>query len=251
MASNTIYLITGANRGIGLGLTSLLLSRPNTTVVATVRDKTTSTTSLLALPKAPGSELIIAYLSISTTSALEIESAHKALAEDLETRGINRLDVLIANAGNGTSFKSAADTDLEDVVRDFHTNTLAPLSLYQTLLPLLQRSKAAKFIIIGSILGSITSTTSAPCLGYGISKTGTHYIAAKIHHEEEKMVVLVVHPGWVQTSTGQKFADSIGVEMPPMGVEDSARGVVEQIDKATKETISGCFVGWDGEVVPW
>src|ERR1700760_1021388 len=39
MASNTVYVITGANRGIGLGLVQAYLARPSTTVVATVRSE--------------------------------------------------------------------------------------------------------------------------------------------------------------------------------------------------------------------
>jgi hypothetical protein len=36
--TNTIYLITGASRGIGRGLAEIFLARPNTIVIAAVRD---------------------------------------------------------------------------------------------------------------------------------------------------------------------------------------------------------------------
>ena len=34
---------------------------------------------------------------------------------------------------------------------------------------------------------------------------------------------------WVKTANGQAFADSIGVNEPPMTVEESAKGVLEQV----------------------
>lgn len=165
-------------------------------MVATVRNETTDVASLKALPKGDGSNLIITYLSISTTSTSEIENAHKALAESLKAHGIEKIDVLIANAGVGSSFKSTLETPLSSVLTDFYANTLGPISLYQTLLPFLKGSTDPKFIIIGSILGSIGAMApGAPSLGYGVSKAGVHYAAKKIHNEEDKIVVLTVHPG--------------------------------------------------------
>ena len=34
---------------------------------------------------------------------------------------------------------------------------------------------------------------------------------------------------WVKTENGQNFADSIGVEEPPMSLEESANGVLQQV----------------------
>ncbi|KAF5878590.1 putative aflatoxin biosynthesis ketoreductase nor-1 protein [Botrytis fragariae] len=176
MTPKTIYLITGANRGIGFGIVSILLQRANTTVVATVRNETTGVAPLKALPKADNSDLIITYLSIPTTSTTEIETSHKALTEDLKARDIKRIDVLIANAGSGTCFRSTVDTPFSSIAIDFCANTLGPIALYQTLLPFLKDSTNAKFVIIGSILGSIGAMMpGAPTLSYGTSKAAVHY----------------------------------------------------------------------------
>ncbi|KAM3083819.1 hypothetical protein ACMFMG_002069 [Clarireedia jacksonii] len=115
------------------------------------------------------------------------------------------------------------------------TPTLSHLllsSLYQTLLPLLKASPEPKFVIIGSILGRAGAMQlGMPTLGYGVSKAGVHYAAKKIHNEENKMVVLVIHPGWVQTEDGRNFANRIGGPEPPMTVEQSARAVIAQARK--------------------
>ncbi|PQE09828.1 toxin biosynthesis ketoreductase protein [Rutstroemia sp. NJR-2017a BBW] len=252
MSTNTVYLITGANRGIGLALVAILLQRPNSTVIATIRDPTTNVSALNSLSKASNSNLIITPLSISTASTREVSAAHQALVQSLHSQNITHLDIVIANAGLGSSFKSTLETPLECLVTDFYANTLGPIALYQNLHPLLKAAPEAKFVVIGSILGSIGGMLpGAPSLSYGVSKAGVHYAAKKMHDEEEKIVVLPVHPGWVQTANGQNFANSIGVPAPPMTAEQSAGAILAQIDRATKTTTSGTFVAYDGEVVPW
>jgi norsolorinic acid ketoreductase len=52
----------------------------------------------------------------------------------------------------------------------------------------------------------------------------------------------------VKTENGQNFAGSIGVKEPPMSLEESVKGVLEQIDSATT---SGTFVSYDGTPIAW
>jgi norsolorinic acid ketoreductase len=56
---------------------------------------------------------------------------------------------------------------------------------------------------------------------------------------------------WVKTGNGQAFADTMGVEAPPMNIEESVEGVLEQIDGASISTTSGSFVSYDGTIIPW
>ena len=74
--------------GIGKTFAEQYLARANHTVVATVRDTSSaSAKALFALPKATGSKL-------EATSVPDALSA----AKDLQDRGINHLDIVIANA---------------------------------------------------------------------------------------------------------------------------------------------------------
>ena len=73
------------------------------------------------------------------------------------------------------------------------------------------------------------SLADTPSLAYGISKAGANYFMRKIHFEYPEMVSLVIHPGWVKTANGQAFADSIGVEEPPMGLDVAVDGIVAQV----------------------
>lgn len=66
MSSQTTYLISGTTRGIGRGLVKSLLARPNTTVIAGVRDTQAKTAlALNDLSKGNGSNLILVKIDAS------------------------------------------------------------------------------------------------------------------------------------------------------------------------------------------
>ncbi|KAB8298027.1 hypothetical protein EYC80_001799 [Monilinia laxa] len=233
MEGGVIYFITGANRGIGFQLTRALLLRENTTVVATKRGLETSSVDLEGLPRAENS----------------------------------RIDVLILNAGAATSFESARETRMEELWAHFEVQQIVVLRgkkvFWMSRGWLVddkggdgERHKQKKIVYISSFLGSIEGTDDAtPSLAYGISKAGANYFVRKVHFEEggegSGIVSLAVHPGWIKTQNGQTFADSVGVEEPPMSLEESVEGVLGQIDTATRETTSGKFVSHNGAIIPW
>lgn len=89
--TNTVWLVTGSNRGIGCGLVAALLKRRQVTVIAGVRDTTASTSKeLLALPKAEGSQVVLAKID-SNDHSTPFEAV-KTLSD------IDKIDVVIANA---------------------------------------------------------------------------------------------------------------------------------------------------------
>ncbi|TEY36326.1 hypothetical protein BOTCAL_0558g00040 [Botryotinia calthae] len=272
MQDSMVYFITGGNKGIGLQLTRTLLQRENTVVIATKRSASTDSSELERLPKAQGSRLIIITLGSNIGDEKEKENTVDDLVERLKSQRVERIDILILNAGAATSFQSVAETSIEELQAHFQINTLWPIRIYQSLRPLLlkypsvsnvsdgsisfkegeEKRIAKKIIYISSYLGSIGGMEDAtPSLAYGISKGAGNYFVRKVHFEGSGFVCLAVHPGWVKTDNGQAFADSVGVEEPPMSLEESVSGVMRQIDTASRETTSGSFVSWKGDVVPW
>lgn len=212
MDANTIYLVTGAGRGkskkapltmantrlttnypgLGRGLVETLLLRPNTTVIAATR---TPTPSLTSLPVRPGNRLILVTIdSASPTSAL-------AAAEHIrEEHGIARLDVVIANAGVGAAPRPVAEVPVRDVHDCVAVNAVAPLLLFQATWPLLERAAAPpKFVVISSVAGSLGKVAGyAPlCAAYGMSKAAVNFLVRRMGRENERLVALALHPGYV------------------------------------------------------
>ena len=253
MSSPLTYLITGANRGIGKGFTSTLLQRPNTTVIAGVRDVAKSTSALESLPKASGSKLIIVKIDSSDEA-----DPKNAVAELQSKHGITSLDVVIANAGIAHSGTTIINTS-SDALRDhFAVNTIGPILLFQAVKPLLQASKSGNPIYLGisTVIGSMGAQAMLAGFPqvfspYGASKAALNWAFARIHFEESWLTSYVTHPGLVMTDMGSAMADPEALKAAgAITVEQSVNGVLSTLDKADRN-LSGTFQNWDGTTLPW
>ena len=190
--AGTTYLITGANRGIGLGLTAALLKRPDTIVVAAVRNPS-SAASLSQLPTASSSRVIIVKIDSQA-----LEDPANAVAELQSKHDITKLDTVIANAGISDIYAPAATTSIAETQRHMEVNFIGPLVLFQAVLPLLEKSTNPKFVGITSGIGSIADMgrwAQIPVTSYGASKAALNYFLRKAHFENEKLTIYALSPG--------------------------------------------------------
>ncbi|KAH8701662.1 putative toxin biosynthesis ketoreductase [Talaromyces proteolyticus] len=254
MSSETVVLITGANRGLGLGLAKLYLQQPNTKVILTTR---TSPAELRdALPKSFAGTLHGIYKldSISTADAIALRESLLANSNDTSgDAGVSKIDIVIANAGVGDPFTSVLDAPIDALANLYQINALGPVRLYQQLWDqLLSKSENPKFILISSVLASLHYVDPTPCGGYGAAKVAANYFVKKMHLENEKLVAVSLHPGWVKTGNGQAYADAIGIPEPPMTSEESVDAIFKTITNAEKQTTSGKFIdAASGQELPW
>lgn len=251
-AKNTVYVVTGANRGLGLGLVKALLARPDTTVIATVRSQQAAT----ALREETAEEtrtdkgsLHIIELDFSTAIAPE------AIRRAVDQVGAGHIDVLINNAGSVPPLVPALTTTAADLRAAFETDTIAPLLVFQALWPLLQKSSSSspKLIAVTSSIGSIAEMEPLPGGAYGPSRAAKNWLTRALHqeHKDEGLIAIALHPGWVQTRAGQFAADQWGIAKgPPETVESSVSGMLQVIDTATRD-MSGTFLTQTGEVLGW
>ncbi|KAK2043965.1 norsolorinic acid reductase-like protein [Colletotrichum somersetense] len=139
MATLTVVLVTGVNKGIGRGLIEQYLSRPNYTVIGSVRDsKAPAAQELKSLPTAEGSKLVL--VSIESMSPTDLQQAVK----DIEAAGIDHLDVVIANAGYSPTPAPPDVVDIQDLIDSLQINTVASVRLFQAVKPLLEKSSSPK-----------------------------------------------------------------------------------------------------------
>ncbi|KAK0715273.1 hypothetical protein B0H67DRAFT_645045 [Lasiosphaeris hirsuta] len=250
MSDNTVYLVTGANRGIGLALTTQLLHRPHTTVIATSRNLAPDVFSPLATTAHPGNKLITVLLD-DADPALGADTLAARLRDEHDVEAV---DVVVANAGGSAGFRGILETEAEDLVGDFVVNAVGPVKLFRGVWGLMGGGEGRKFVLVTSSVGSIggLEEESFPSTAYGMSKAAANWFAKKLSVEfrEAGLLVGVVHPGWVKTPMGQALADAINFKEPPMSVEESAKAVIEQIDGLTPEK-SGQFLMYDGKQMPW
>ena len=243
MSSNTVYFITGANRGLGLGLVKAYSSKQNTTVFATIRNPDAATELIDLAKRNPNVHIL--------KLAVDSESDARAAAAEVE-RLSGGIDVVIANAGILNYTGSGLQTPIAAVEEHFRINTLGPLILFQSLYPLLKARSARKFVVVSTKAASIKDIVPLAITAYGSSKAALNFIARRLHseHLEEGFVVIPLSPGWVATDMGNAGARSVGMEKAPLTVEESVRGMVKVIDGVGKEE-SGRFWSFDGGELDW
>lgn len=235
--------------GIGLALVEAFLARPNTIVIAAVRD-TTAPSLRDIKPAGEGSKLLVRKLD----SALETDPAE--LVQDLVSN-VPHIDIIIANAAV-SHYQPVMETTSESMRETYEVNVLGPLRLFQATWPsLLSKSALPRFFVISSLQGSIQEATDVPYFAYGASKAAVNLLARKVHLEHPTCVSVTIHPGyvdclmsrsplrffwhlltnpftsrWVRTDMGQAFADSIGVAQPPMTLKECQEALVAIVRKA-------------------
>ncbi|TRM63747.1 hypothetical protein BD626DRAFT_548086 [Schizophyllum amplum] len=215
--SSTVYLVTGAGRGIGVfGITSQLAARPDVVVFA-------------GRP-IPGRVHVIKVVSADRKNNDEAAQEIKKGA------------------------KSPLDTNSEEMIRHLDVNTNGPLLLFQAMYELLRASKSPKFVTVSSGMGSITVGPELPMnqMPYAMSKAALNWVTRKLHHDNPDMTIFPISPGGVDTDglrdlmAHDPALQRMWEMYPLISVDESARGVLEQVDVATRETHSGQFVDYTG-----
>jgi NAD(P)-dependent dehydrogenase (short-subunit alcohol dehydrogenase family) len=218
------WLVTGANRGIGLELVRQLHARGDT-VIATCR---TSSPELDAV-------------GCRVVDGVDVgsDAVGDALVAALEPD--ERIDVVVNNAGIG-GWDAVDHLDLDLARRQFDVNTLGPLRVALALLPRL--AAGAKLGFVSSKAGSIGDRPSGGNYGYRMSKSALNMAAANLAADlaDRGILVVVLHPGFVRT----EMTGGGGNVDPP----EAAAGLIARLDELDASR-SGTFVHANGDAVPW
>ena len=251
--TTTNVLITGCKSGIGLGLLKKYASRPDTTVIAAIRDSTDSENAkamVSATTTARGSTVIPVQYDASTSNAASDMLTYLQTAQPQ----IKHLDIVIANAGITGTCGRANEITAESAREVFAVNALAPALLFKSTRDLLVEAPNPKFFAISSSVGSITlaSQEVLQLPEYGMSKAALNWYVATANKEEEKITVIAVHPGLVATAMGNPVAEKLGIGKAPTTIDESASALLGLFDSTTKE-IGGMFrnVISKPEILPW
>ncbi|KAK2865285.1 hypothetical protein FQN49_003729 [Arthroderma sp. PD_2] len=258
MAPNTVYVITGASRGIGLGLAQAYISRPSTTVVGFVRNGASAAALEDAMDKATKGENSILHIvqvdfSVGTTPE-SIRDRFTAV-----TGNLGYVNTVICAAGHITTVVPSIEVTAEHLRQCFEVNTIGPLMVLQALQALLEKGNKAtglppKFVVLSSSVGSIGAMEPFPGGAYGPSKAAVNHIVKSVHIQmaQSGLVSFALHPGWVQTEMGGFIAKAWSYPAgPPDTVEDSVKGIVRVVDESTRDNKSGRFVTQTGMELPW
>ncbi|MBE9197335.1 SDR family oxidoreductase [Synechocystis sp. LEGE 06083] len=218
------YLVTGANRGIGLEYRRKLKKRGD---------------HVIAVCRSTSDELKNLEVSVETDVELTSETDIAGLVERLDGQSI---DVLINNAGIAERF-GLDNLNIDSIRRQFEVNALAPLRLTRALVPNLKAG--SKIIIMTSRMGSIEDNTSGDSYGYRMSKVALSMAgkSLSIDLKHRQIAVAILHPGLVKTRMTNFNTQGITPE-------ESVKGLLSRIEQLNLEN-TGTFWHSNGEILPW
>jgi NAD(P)-dependent dehydrogenase (short-subunit alcohol dehydrogenase family) len=233
-------LVTGGNRGLGLALVRALLARGDR-VVAACRHPGRATDLNRLTGEHPG-RLHVLPLDVADPKSQAELARELPLVLGTQDDAPGRIDLLVNSAGvlhSGERFGKVEARNLED---SFRTNAMGPFLLTQALAPLL--ADHAKVANLSSQLGSIAGVNRFGTPSYNISKAAQNMATALLAQAlaERGIVVLALHPGWVQTEMGGKDAT--------VAAKDAAEGLLRVIDGAGRDE-TGRFLDFRGGTLSW
>ena len=232
MADTSLALVVGANRGIGLGVVREMLRR-GWSVVATAR-RPAEARDLNALAAAHPGKLEVLPLDMNDTARLD------SFAAEMKAR---TLDAILVNAGvAGPDHKSASLATEAEVGALMYTNAIGPIRLARTLAPAMRRDTGV-VAFTSSVMGSVALNAGGHEL-YRASKAALNSLSRGLWSELKGsgLTLLTLHPGWVRTDMGGSAA--------PVGVDESARGLVAMIERE-RGRHRHAFIDYQGAELAW
>ena len=224
-------LITGANRGIGLGLTKTYLAN-GYDVHATYRDS------------AHAKELLDLARHNHRLQCYGLDVTDYPAVNKLASQ-FSSLDIFISNAGYyGAKGNGLGHTDVDDWRYTFEVNTIAPLKWVESFYQVLKQGKEKKIACLSSKMGSINDNQTGGAYEYRSSKAALNAVVKSLSIDCEPwgISVIAIHPGWVKTTMGGAQA-----QIDPL---TSAHGIFDVIDKTNLKK-SGQFFNYDGSRLVW
>ncbi len=231
------FLITGANRGIGLAVTKILLSQGDK-VFATCRQPQKAE-ELKMLKKTHGEALELVPLEADSDDSVRAAAAEVAKKTD-------HLDILFNNAGiQPQPYNAPLEKVQMPIMREaYEVNTLGPLRVSQAFLSLVKKSKNPRIVNMTSGLASLSGKSEGAFYAYGASKAALNMLTRTMAFDlqEDKVVVVCLDPGWVQTDMGGPNA--------PLKPEESAAAIAQTLKGLTLKQTS-LFLYNDGKELKW
>jgi NAD(P)-dependent dehydrogenase (short-subunit alcohol dehydrogenase family) len=232
--SESVALVTGANRGIGLEVVRQL-ARLGFTVILGSRDERKGEEAAAELTR-DGLKVQARRLDVTDESSVE------ELRGWVEER-FGRLDVLVNNAAIlYDTWQRAENADFDTVREAFETNTLGAWRVSKTFLPLLRASVRGRVVNVSSESGSLASMGGGTP-AYSVSKAALNALTRMLADElrRDRILVNSVCPGWVATEMGGPNA--------PRTPAEGAAGIVWAATLPDDGPTGGLFR--DGKPLPW
>jgi NAD(P)-dependent dehydrogenase (short-subunit alcohol dehydrogenase family) len=238
--TNRIALVTGANTGIGFEIAKQLLAAGLDVLVGARR---ASNGDDAAARLGPGARPVL--IDVTDESSITTAAAQ-----------VDRLDVLVNNAGINPGREEISDTSVEQFRRAYETNVFGLVAVTQAFLPALRLSAHPRIVNISSGTGSLTWNSGdnpqfdwrqvkGGGIAYRSSKTAVNAITLLSAQalEADGILVNALAPGLRKTN--------LFPGMTAGGDPAEAAGGAVRLALLPDGGPTGALWSWDGSLAPW
>ena len=186
-----VALITGANRGIGLGIVKALASIVGFVILGS--RNTAEGEAAIAELATEYENVVCLHLDVNDPASV-LECSHEVW------RRFGRLDILINNAGIYQDIGSILETPAAIVETSLWTHGIGPFQMIKSCAPLMQKHRHGRIVNISSGLGALAGMKGGS-IGYRMSKAALNVLTLVAADELQNSGILVnaMCPGWVST----------------------------------------------------
>jgi 3-oxoacyl-[acyl-carrier protein] reductase len=237
-----VALVTGASRGIGLGIAERLVAE-GARVCITARK---ADALEAAVEQLGGPEHAIAVAGKADDAAHQAEAIERTVSE------YGRLDVLVNNTGINPVFGPVLDTDPAAIRKVLEVNVLAAIAWSKHAVDAWMDLNGGAIVNVSSIAG----TKPAPGLGvYAMSKAAMIHLTSQLAFElAPKIRVNAVAPAIVKTVfatalfEGREAEVASGYPLGRLGIPSDVAGAVAFLASADASWMTGQTLVLDGGV---
>ena len=207
---DSVALVTGANRGLGLAFVQELLAVGVKKIYATARDPSSI-------------NLAGAYpIKLDVTNSQDILAVAKAYPD---------VNLLINNAGIIREQDFLSENAIQAARDELETNFFAPLALSQAFAPTLKQNGGGAIVNVLSVASWVNLSGAAT---YSASKAAawalSNGLRVELHNQGTQ--VLALHVGYMDTDMAKS------VNIPKAKPEDVARQVLEALEAGKTEVLA-------------
>ncbi|KAL3131420.1 hypothetical protein ABBQ38_007732 [Trebouxia sp. C0009 RCD-2024] len=252
--ADTVVVITGSSRGLGLNLVKGILETTDSKVVATARN--VAKASALSELQAKYPERV-QLVNLDTGSEDSIKAAAAEVAKQHDG-----IDLLFNNAGIDEGVDACClDVPVSKYEEILKINVLGPFTMTTNFLPLLRKKQSRAVVNMSSGLASISTNRlyisdheKMPLgnrwIAYNSSKAALNMQTSVFANQlkDEGFCVIALNPGWVDTDMGGGNARKLGMEKAPMDTDTSIKMQLKVLQGLTTKS-NGQFLSYDNKKI--
>ncbi|MDF2484341.1 MAG: hypothetical protein K0R46_509 [Herbinix sp.] len=230
-------LVSGADRGLGYGVTKLLLEQGHTVYAGKFLEAWRELDELKGIY---GDKLQVVSLDVSDTDSV-------LQAKQIISHTIGYLDMIISNAGiNG---KSASEepmrTNYEHMMHTYNVNSIGAVRLVENLIELMDRSEVKRLCFVSSEAGSITQAERKEMFSYCMSKAALNMYVKLIYNrlQDQGYSFRLYHPGWIRSYMSGHLS-----EEGYLSIEEAAELATDYFLSNDIDESKLILYGYDGEI---